>query len=171
MSYSDHKTTRPRSILVIVGGFLAWMGLVGGVLITTPEYHRAMTMKEEPVEMTWHELVENGLGDNSYVRLVDVQLDQSNPLGFFEDMMTQFDPDAAVEDQQAAFELAAENIAFDQIAQSVLQPVKVYPTDTDPSEVPPRSRHPTDQRGDGSCDQGSRRIGNADGSVYAHRGR
>ena len=81
MSHSGHNVTRPRSLLVIVGGMIAWMGLVGGVLITTPEYHRALTMKEEPVEMTWQELVENGLTDNSYVRLVDVDLNHTNPLG------------------------------------------------------------------------------------------
>ena len=33
MGYSGHKVTRPRSILVIIGGMLAWAGLVGGVLI------------------------------------------------------------------------------------------------------------------------------------------
>jgi hypothetical protein len=138
MSYPGHNTTHPRSLLVIVGGMIAWMGLVGGVLITTPEYHRALTMKEEPVEMTWQELVEIGLSDNSYVRLVDVDLDQANPLGLFEDMLKQFDPEVPVEDQQEAFELAVEDINFGQIAATVMQPIKVYPIGKEPSEVAAR---------------------------------
>ena len=40
MSYPGHNVTRPRSVLVIVGGMIAWVGLCTGALITTPEYHR-----------------------------------------------------------------------------------------------------------------------------------
>ncbi len=137
MSYSG-STTRPRSVFVIIGGMIAWMGLVGGVLVTVPEYHRAMTMKEEPVEMTWQELVDNGLTDNAYVRLVNVELDHANPLGFFEDMLLEFDPEAPAEDQQEAFERAAENMDFGQFAESITQPIKVYPKGQDPNEFAAR---------------------------------
>ena len=98
-----------------------------------------MTMKEEPVEMTWRELVENGLTDNSYVRLIDVDLSQQeNPMGFFEDMLNGFRPEAEAppEDQEAAFEAMAANMNFGDFAQTVMQPIKVYPLDQDPSEVP-----------------------------------
>ncbi len=145
MSYSG-STTRPRSVFVIIGGMIAWMGLVGGVLVTVPEYHRAMTMKEEPVEMTWQELVDNGLTDNTYVRLVDVDLDHTNPLGFFEDLLKNFDPEAPPEDHQEAFELAAESMDFGQFAESITQPIKVYPKGQDPSDFAARVVVPQNPR-------------------------
>lgn len=134
MSYSS-STTHPRSVLVIVGGLIAWIGLIGGVLVTVPAYHRALTMKEEPVEMTWQELVDNGLTDNCHVRLVNVDLDCENPLGFFEDMLRDFDPTAPIENQEKAFELAAENMNFGDFADSILQPIKVFPKGRDANDV------------------------------------
>ncbi len=142
MGYTGHTSTPPRSILVIIGGILAWVGLVGGVLVTTPQYHMAMTMKEEPVEMTWQELVDNGLTDNSHVRLLDVAIDQEEPSGFFEEMMD-FDAELAGDEeelQQQAFEDFAEefaqNVDFGQVIDTIMQPLKVYPKDQDPADFP-----------------------------------
>jgi len=140
MSYPGHRPTPPRSILVIVGGMIAWAGLVGGVLISTPQYHRALTMKPDPVEMSWQKLAEEGLTDNSYVCLIGVELDENNPLNAFEDMFAQFeqfDPNAPQEDQQAVFEkMANERFNVAEIAETVMQPVKVVPIGVDPDDVP-----------------------------------
>ncbi len=136
MGYSG-SSARPRSIFVIVGGMIAVMGLAGA-FVTVPEYHRALTMGEEPVEMTWQELVDNGLTDNAYVRLVDVELDHTNPFGAFEDMLLQFDPQAPPEDQQKAFERAAENMSLGQFADTITRPIKVYPKGQDPKDFAAR---------------------------------
>jgi hypothetical protein len=138
MGYSGHNATPSRSLFVIIGGMLAWAGLTGGAMIATPEYHRALTMKEEPVEMTWHELVENGLTDNSYVHLIDVELDDTNQLGVFEDMLMEFDAEVPAEDRQAAFTAAADNVDLGQIAETAVSPIKVCPKGQDPSKVPVR---------------------------------
>lgn len=129
MGYSGHTVNRPRSILVIIGGILAWVGLVGGVLVATPQYHYALTMKEEPVEMTWQELVDNGLTDNSHVRLTNVALEEKGPPGFFEEMM-ELDPDAPM-DEQAVQDFVQE-VDFSQVFEAAMQPVKVYPKGEDP---------------------------------------
>jgi hypothetical protein len=135
MGYTGHTVTRPRSILVIIGGLLAWAGMVGGVLLTTPQYHLSLTMKEEPVEMTWHQLVEQGLTDNTHVRLLDVALEKNEPSGFFEEMLN-FDPESTVEDQQAVFEEFAPEMDFSQVLDEVTRPLKVYPQGEDADLFP-----------------------------------
>lgn len=135
MGYTGYKSTRPRSVLVILGGIVAWAGLVGGVLIATPQYHYAMTIQEEPVEMTWHELVENGLTDNSHVRLIDVAIENKDTPAFFEEMLD-LDPDADPEDQQAAFEELAEQVDFTQVFEAVSEPLKVFPKGENAKDFP-----------------------------------
>lgn len=140
MSYPGHRPIPPRSILVIVGGMIAWAGMVGGVLITTPDFHRALTMKPVPVEMSWQKLVEQGLTDNSYVRLIGVDLEQNDSLRGFEDMFAQFeqfDPEAPAEEQQAAFEqMAIDNFNFMDFAEAAMEPMKVVPVGVDPDAIP-----------------------------------
>lgn len=114
---------------------LAWAGLVGGVLIASPQYHLAQTVKEDPVEMTWEELVENGLTDNTHVRLVNVAVEQADPTTFLEEMV-EFDPEAPVEEQQAAFAAMAENLDFEQVVDTMFQPLKVYPAGGNPDDYP-----------------------------------
>ncbi|MEM1070915.1 MAG: hypothetical protein AAGI63_18560, partial [Planctomycetota bacterium] len=140
MSYSGLRPTRPRSVLVIVGGLIAWAGLVGGVLVATPEYHRALTMKTEPVSMTWQSLAENGLTDNSYVRLIGVELDREDPSDVFDQFVMPFDelgPEATPEEQQAAFEqFAMEPWQMAEIAEMILRPIKVIPQGVDAGTIP-----------------------------------
>lgn len=123
---------------MIIGGAIAWIGIVSAVFITVPQYHRALTMKDDPVEMTWQELVDNGLTDNSYVRLVGIDLDNSGSLSVFEDMLGHLDPNADPEDQINAFEDAAENIDFGDFADAITKPIKVFPKGEDPDQFPPR---------------------------------
>ncbi len=86
MSFSGYNSTRPRSILVIVGGVVAWVSMAIGGWIVTPLLNQSMVMKRDPVEMTWQEWVEKGLTDNAHVRLTHVQMSSANPLDDFEGM-------------------------------------------------------------------------------------
>ncbi|MCO8123044.1 hypothetical protein NHH03_14945 [Stieleria sp. TO1_6] len=72
MQFYDHQT---RSLRVILGGTIAIVGIVWGALHATPELHGALTMRSSPSEMTYEALVEKGITDNSFVRLVDVKMD------------------------------------------------------------------------------------------------
>ncbi|MGB7326414.1 MAG: hypothetical protein WBD31_16190 [Rubripirellula sp.] len=98
MSYTGYTTKRPRSILVIVGGLVAIFSLAFGAFFATPQLHYALTMDSTPVDMTWQELVENGLTDNAHVRLTDVAMLTENPLDDFEGL-----PGLDQREQQAMF--------------------------------------------------------------------
>ncbi|TWU51830.1 hypothetical protein [Rubripirellula reticaptiva] len=98
MGYTGYTSKRPRSILVIVGGLVATFSLVFGAFFATPQLHYALTMDPTPVEMTWQELVENGLTDNAHVRLTDVAMLSENPLDGFDGL-----PGLDQREQQAMF--------------------------------------------------------------------
>lgn len=129
MGYTGHASAPPRSILVIVGGMIAWGGILSGFFITTPELHRSLTTSEQPVEMTWQQLVDNGLTDNCHVRLVDVALEERRL-------------DEALDGE------IAEDLAEMMEAMAVFQEmgpwgdnlmtmfIKVYPKDRNPADVP-----------------------------------
>ncbi len=74
MTKFNRSPSSPRGFLVIVGGIIAWTGLIAGVLITTPDYQNALTMSTEPGEMTWQMLVDHGVTNNAHIRLVNVRL-------------------------------------------------------------------------------------------------
>ena len=138
MGYSGHSSTPPRSVLVIVGGILAWLGLVSGVLLTTPQYHLAMTSREEPELMTWQQLVEHGLTDNSHVRLIDVAVQRPAAPDFAQGLP--FDPDdfdpESLEDQEEALRMFAEGMDFASVIEAAFQPFKIYPRGQDPDDYP-----------------------------------
>ncbi|NND96505.1 MAG: hypothetical protein HKN47_04145, partial [Pirellulaceae bacterium] len=95
MGYSGYSTpTPPRSIRVILGGKLALGCLLIGTMLLTNQYHRALTMGETAQEMEWEQLAENGLTNNSFICLTNVQLHDVSPKETLEELFGGLDPNA-----------------------------------------------------------------------------
>lgn len=127
--------------MVIIGGMMAILGLLTGVLITTPQYHLALMGGGEPIEMSWRQLVGEGPGQRGVVRLTDVAIEQPNQLAALAeylnlDMEVTANEQAATEvphdrdgDPAAPIDLAA-------ALRSATEPLKIYPAGQDPDQFP-----------------------------------
>ncbi|TWU31549.1 hypothetical protein [Novipirellula artificiosorum] len=163
MGYSGYNSTRPRSVLVILGGLIAWASLAGGVMIAAPEYHRAMTMSAEPTEMTWQQLVDEGIGKSNYIQLVDVQLSGKNPFDVYGQMLTELEQHGLEGTEQHLLDVATESGVFEEIACAAMEPVKVYPKGADPMTVPMRVVVPQHRRAMTDAQQQVRESGTLTG--------
>ena len=139
MSYSGYSGSRgPRSIRVILGGLLAIACFTIGTVVMTHEYHRALMMQESPEELDWKTLADRGPVDNAFIRLTDVELDQTDPSEAFEQMFGDFDPEANVDPEQALedFVAAMEDVNPLMMVEMAVSPVKVIPKGADKDAVP-----------------------------------
>ncbi|MCC9644947.1 MFS transporter [Rhodopirellula sp. JC740] len=67
MPYSKRRNTRRAAI----GSLFFVAGLFAGTIVAVPKLHRAWLAEQTPVEMTCGELLQNGIGEASVVRLTD----------------------------------------------------------------------------------------------------
>ncbi len=140
MSYSGYHRTPPRSALVILGGVLAWIGLWSGAIISVPGYHLALTVGDQPIEMTWEELASGTLPPHGYIRLVDVQLLAEEPVEAFPDFAINdvffIDPDKELDTTDPVYKPAAVDFLRDESFFDM--PVVVAPLSKTIEETPPR---------------------------------
>ncbi len=139
MGYSGYTGSQgPRSIRVILGGLLSTACFLIGTIVMTHEYHRALMMQEQPEELDWQTLADRGPVDNAFIRLIDVELDQTDQLeefervfGDLEDLDPDADPEAAIEELVAAME----QVNPLEMVELIVAPVKVVPKGTDPKTI------------------------------------
>ncbi|MEP4681903.1 MAG: MFS transporter [Rhodopirellula bahusiensis] len=89
MPSSKRRNTRRAA----VGSVLFSAGLFCGTLVAVPKLHRALSSEQTPVEMTCAELVQNGIGESSVVRLTDATI--AEPSEEMDFAMLEPDPSAA----------------------------------------------------------------------------
>ena len=125
MSYNPYaSSTPPRPFRIMVGGTMAIAGLFFGMFNATYEFHKALLTENEPVEMTWKELAEEGYGENAYVSLVDVDVVEPDLDEFL--------------DEESLRILEDEDLLEDEIVDALVGPIKVIPRHSDESTVPER---------------------------------
>ncbi len=87
--------------------------------------------------MDWKTLADRGPVDNAFVRLTDVELDQTDPLEAFEGMFGDFDPEANLDPEQALAEFvqAMDEVDPMKMVEMAVAPVKVIPKGADKETV------------------------------------
>ncbi|QDT11251.1 hypothetical protein [Planctomycetes bacterium K23_9] len=134
MGYTGHTSTPPRSIRVILGAKIALACMFFGSTMLTNRYHSALSMKDAPVEMEWQQLADQGLTDNSFVTLTDVQLKQADD-NSFDQFMDQFGVDADTEEIEAQFAAAMEDMDAAEVFAMSMAPIQVIPIGADPNST------------------------------------
>ena len=135
MGYTGHSgPTPPRSFRIVIGAKVAAICMFFGSTMLTNEYHRAQSMKETPDMMTWEQLVENGLGDNAFVSLTNVELSKADQ-NAYDDFMSAFDGDADPAEMQRQFAAAMEDIDTAEAFAMSTAPVKIIPMGADDESV------------------------------------
>ncbi|MCG8648942.1 MAG: hypothetical protein MI861_03870 [Pirellulales bacterium] len=117
-----------RSILVVIGGVMATLGLISGVLWATPQYHLALTLADQPVEMTWHELSRRELDEELYIRLTGVAVESDSVVDSVGPSLW----------NHSAVRSIAPRVDFESLLTKHLPTSKVYPRQSDPKNVPPQ---------------------------------
>ena len=88
MSYSPYtSSTPPRPFRIIVGGTLAIFGLFVGMGVASYQFHKALLVEHDPLEMTWETLVNEGYGETPYIRLMNVNIIEPEIDEFWNDEM------------------------------------------------------------------------------------
>lgn len=139
MSYSEYTgSTAPRPIRVVLGGAIAITCCCLGFIYFTHHYHRALMMKEQPEELDWRTLADRGPIDNAFIRLIDVELDQSSPFEELEDIFGDFEPgrDADPEEALEAFAGSMEDVNPLEMVQMAIAPIKIIPKGAEKDAVP-----------------------------------
>ncbi|MGB7345281.1 MAG: hypothetical protein WBD20_13790 [Pirellulaceae bacterium] len=135
MGYTGHSgPTPPRSLRVIFGAKIAAVCLFFGATIITQNYHRAASMKEQPTEMQWQQLADDGLPDNSFICLTDVQMSQADQ-NAFDDFIKNFDEDADPAEMQEQFAAAMEDIDAAETLAMSRSGIKIVPIGVDGDSV------------------------------------
>jgi hypothetical protein len=135
MGYTGHSgPTPPRSFRIVIGAKIAALCMFFGSTVLTNQYHRAQSMKEAPDSMTWEQLVENGLGDNAFVSLTNVELSKADQ-NAYDDFMGAFDADADPAEMQRQFAAAMEDVDAAEAFAMSTAPVKIIPIGSDDESV------------------------------------
>jgi hypothetical protein len=84
-------------------------------------------MDQQPEELDWQTLANRGPVDNAFVRLIDVELVRTEPLGDLEQMFGEFDPEADPEQAMQDFLESMEEMNPLEMVEMVVAPIKVIP--------------------------------------------
>ena len=116
---------------------MAIAGFIFGTMVFTHQYHRALSMGEQPAEMTWETLTEKGLDDNSFVRLTDVRiLGVQTEDELFDELMADLDPNLSPEELEAKVAQAMQPGSPEELFDSTFKPAVVISKDADPDTAP-----------------------------------
>ena len=145
MGYSGYETTPPRPFRILAGGILALVCGFFGIFEVTYQFHRATAMSEGPVEMDFNTFLQNGPGENAFIKVTGVDLydpteqfledleafDGTDGEGLFDDL----DPDSP----EAIARLMESHLNGADPVEAIvdaIQPTKVIPFGADPKTVP-----------------------------------
>ena len=128
MSYNPYlSSTPPRPVRIVLGAIMVFASLFGGLLYAPHEFHKALVMQGEPIELDWETLVNEGYGDHPHIRLINVSI--VDPYYEMEDLFAEDDLDQMMED---------EDLRFFMQTVSEVGPAKVIPLGVSEQEVPDR---------------------------------
>ena len=140
MGYSSpYRSTRARSLNVIVGGVIASIGIVTGAMVTIPQYHASLILEEQPEEMNWATLAGRGLIDNAHVRLVDVAISPNGQIASLQaslDRLRQLHAIESLGGGKTPPHASRDQPDAERMIETTLVPAQVFPAGATPQDVP-----------------------------------
>ncbi|MEO1527272.1 MAG: hypothetical protein AAFX06_17725 [Planctomycetota bacterium] len=121
----NHSSTPPRPVRIILGGLMAITGFTVGMFEASDKFHTALLVQEEPYELDWETLVNEGCGEHAYIRLVNVDL---------------IEPEIELDDfwDEEAIDEFEQDPFIAGFMEDLVGPAKVIPAGSNAEAIPPK---------------------------------